>query len=256
MESKPIYLENKNKHIRDERILFDEPTHTYTIDGDSNYTSVTTFVHHHFEKFDADKIIDNMMKSKKWPSSKYYNMKREEIKKVWDDNRDCAAQAGTKLHYDIECFYNEIPNENTSIEYKYFEEFNDKYGEQLKPYRTEWTVFHEELKLAGSIDMIFENQDGTLQIYDWKRSKEILKSDNWGKFSTTECINHLPDTNYWHYSLQLNIYRYILEKKYNKNVTGLYLVCLHPDNKNKSYQRIKVNFLDNEMKCLFEKNNE
>lgn len=116
MENKPIYLENKNKHIRDERILFDEPTHTYTIDGDSNYTSVTTFVHHHFEKFDADKIIDNMMKSKKWPSSKYYNMKREEIKKVWDDNRDCAAEAGTKLHYDIECFYNEIPNENTSIE--------------------------------------------------------------------------------------------------------------------------------------------
>ena len=43
-EEKPIYLENKNKHERDERILFDEPTHTYTIDGDSNYTSVTTVV--------------------------------------------------------------------------------------------------------------------------------------------------------------------------------------------------------------------
>ena len=255
MENKPMYLENKNKHIRDERILFDEPTHTYTIDGDSNYTSVTTFVHHHFEKFDADKIIDNMMKSKKWTSSKYYNMKREEIKKVWDDNRDCAAQAGTKLHYDIECFYNQISNDNSSVEYKYFEEFNDKYGEELKPYRTEWTVFHEELKLAGSIDMIFENQDGTLEIYDWKRSKEIVKSDNWGKFSTTECINHLPDTNYWHYSLQLNIYRYILEKKYDKKVTALYLVCLHPENKNKSFQRIKVNFLDNEMKDLFEKIN-
>ena len=47
-QEKPIYLENKNKHERDKRIIFYEPTHTYTIDGDSNYTSVTTYVHKHF----------------------------------------------------------------------------------------------------------------------------------------------------------------------------------------------------------------
>ena len=103
--------------------------------------------------------------------------------------------------------------------------------------------------------MIFENDDGTLQIYDWKRSKEITKSNSWNKYSTTECLNHLPDTNYWHYSLQLNIYKYILEKKYNKKVTGLYLVCLHPDNKGKNFIRIKASNLDNEVNELFELRN-
>jgi hypothetical protein len=28
------------------------------------------------------------------------------------------------MHYDIECYYNECPNENNSIEYEYFNEFH------------------------------------------------------------------------------------------------------------------------------------
>ena len=61
-----------------------------------------------------------------------------------------------------------------------------------------------------------------------------------------------PDTNYWHYSLQLNTYKAILEKNYGKKVTDLYLVCLHPNNNNKSYQRIKVADLQDDVKSLFE----
>ena len=84
------------------------------------------------------------------------------------------------------------------------------------PYRTEWMVYHEELRLAGSIDMIFENEDGSLQIYDWKRCKEISYDSYYGKAAITSCISHLPDTNFWHYSLQLNVYKNILEIKYGK----------------------------------------
>ena len=247
----PTYLKEKNPHPRDERILFDEPTHTYTIDGDSDYMSVTTFNHKLFEQFDADKIITNMRKSKNWETSKYFGMTDSEIKAAWDKNRDNAAQAGTKMHYDIECYYNECPNENDSIEYKYFLNFKDRFPE-LKAYRTEWTVFHEELKLAGSIDMVFENEKGELLIYDWKRSKEIVKTNSWNKYSPIEAISHIPDTNYWHYCLQLNTYKAILEAKYERKVVGLYLVCLHPENKNKDFQRIKVADLQSEVKDLFE----
>ena len=56
-------LSIKNQHPRDLEITFDEGPHIYTINGDSSYTSVTTFNHSHFEHFDADKIIDNMMKN-------------------------------------------------------------------------------------------------------------------------------------------------------------------------------------------------
>jgi hypothetical protein len=43
-----------------------------------------------------------------------------------------------------------------------------------------------------------------------------------------------------------------LEIKYGKKVTDLYLVCLHPDSGYKTYDRIKVQMLDKEIKDLFE----
>ena len=122
---------------------------------------------------------------------------------------------------------------NIEVEWGYFIRFVKEHPE-LKPYRTEWMVYYEELKLSGSIDMVFENPDGTLQIYDWKRCQEIKHEDPFGKTATTSCISHLPDTNFWHYALQLNVYKTILEHKYGKKVTDLYLVCIHPENIYKS----------------------
>jgi len=250
----PTYLANKNKHELDSHILFDEPTHVYTIDGDSDYMSATTFVHSHFGHFDADKIIDKMMKGRNWkPGYKYYGMTKEEIKEMWSQNGKEASEAGTKMHYDIECFYNECPNENNSIEYQYFKNFQEAYS-HLIPFRTEWTVFDKELKIAGSIDMIFQNEDGSLQIYDWKRCKDISKTTAYMKYSKNKIISHIPDTNFWHYSLQLNVYKFILEKNYGVHVTDLYLVCLHPNKEN--YRRIKVADLSQEVKDLFQQRKE
>ena len=47
------------------------------------------------------------------------------------------------------------------------------------------------------------------------------------------------------------MYKNILELKYGKKVTDLYLVCLHPDSGYKTYDRIKVQMLDKEIKDLF-----
>jgi hypothetical protein len=248
----PTYLAKLHPHERDQRIVFDEGPHIYYIDGCSEgYISCTTWNHSHFEHFNADKIIDKMMSSSSWqPGNKYYGKTKDEIKAMWDKNRDESASAGTKMHYDIECYYNECPNENDSIEYEYFKNFLRDYGD-LKPYRTEWTVFHEDVKISGSIDMVFEKPDGHLLIYDWKRCKEITKTNRFNKWGNKECIEHLPDTNFWHYSLQLNTYKTILEEKYDKIVDELYLVCLHPENRNKDYQRIKVANLQEEVQELF-----
>ena len=248
----PNFLSNLNLHERDKRIAFDEGPHIYTIDGSSEgFVSVTTFNHGNFEKFDADAVIYKMMSSKRWRQSKYYEQTAEEIKAEWDKNRDEAAAAGTKMHKDIECYYNQMNVVNDSVEYGYFQSFLADFPD-LKPYRTEWTIFHEDLKLAGSIDMVFERPDGKLLIYDWKRCKEIVMANSFGKYGKKECIKHLPDTNYWHYCLQLNTYKAILEEKYGKVVDEMYLVCLHPNNKNKNYQRIKVEDLQKEIRGLFE----
>ena len=176
-----MYLSKKNKHHLDERIKFDEGPHIYTIDGDSNYTSVTTWVHKQFAKFDSDKIIDNMMKSKNWEKSKYYGMTKFQIKKQWRENGKEAAEAGTKMHEDIEHFYNNLNPKNDSIEFSYFLKFHQKFS-NLIPYRTEWMIFNKKHRLAGSVDMIYENIDGSLSIYDWKRCKEITKINSFNKY--------------------------------------------------------------------------
>jgi ATP-dependent exoDNAse (exonuclease V) beta subunit len=248
----PTFLAEKNPHPRDQFIEFDEGPHIYTVHGEGGYTSVTTFIHQQFSHFDADKVIDSMERNGKLndPNNKYYGMTKDQIKQQWEANRDSAAGSGTKMHYDIECYYNNMEVNNDSIEFQYFKRFVADHPE-LKPYRTEWTVYYEEYKLSGSIDMVFEKPDGNLVIYDWKRCREIKYDDNYGKYAVPKCINHLPDTNYWHYAIQLNTYKTILEHKYDKKITGLFLVCIHPENTTKNYEKIEVPVLDKEIGDLF-----
>lgn len=287
------FLATKNPHSRDAYIHFDEGPHKYTIQGingvtaDTGFTSVTTVVHQHFEHFDAKKVIDAMMRNqKKWndpvANAKYYGKTAEEIEEMWKKAGQDAAAKGTAMHYNIECFYNTQPphapdatadapdtTDTTDTrtvsrrggadppELEYFKKFHNDFvaGEQanLRPYRTEWTVFHEEAQIAGSIDMVYEDlsaSDTPLAIYDWKRCREIAKTNRANKFATHPAIEHLPDTNYWHYALQLNIYKYILQTKYDRRVTDLYIVVLHPEAQN--YQRIKLPDLQSEVAELFE----
>lgn len=241
-------LKKLNPHKRDEKIFFDEKPHIYTVNGiNKSFTSVTTFIHDFFPKFDADSIIDKMMNSRNWTNSKYYGMTKEEIIQEWEDNKNLAAHNGTIMHKDIELFFNDIKVENKSKEFKFFLDFNKEHN-NLIPYRTEWEIFDEDLLLAGSIDMCFttENSDEII-IYDWKRSKDIKENNLYD--SGLYPVSHLPHANYWHYSLQLNIYKTILEKKYGKKVKEMYLLWLHPNNEN--YKKIKVTELKDEVNQLF-----
>jgi ATP-dependent exoDNAse (exonuclease V) beta subunit len=266
------HLKSVNPHERDSLIKFYTYGHRYEILSDmkSRYTSVTTWIHTHFPKFNADEIIQKMFSSKSWgPQHKYWGMTADEIKASWKNSGQSSCIMGTNLHEKIELFMNNLDcgsnyllsdlleknkeeeNLSSSIELQYFLKFAQDY-QHLKPYRTEWMIFDEELKIAGSIDMVFENEDGTLSIYDWKRCKEINQENTWNKFSTNEIISHLPDTNYCHYSLQLNTYKEILERKYGKQVKELYLVKLHPDDPNNSYELIEVPILSEEINNLFQ----
>ncbi len=252
-------LQRINAHERDEHILFFEDGHKYMIKTDpkSKYTSVTTWVHQQFPKFNADEIISKIMSGPKWtPENKYWGMSVQDIKGEWDRNRDEAAKAGTEMHYQIECFMNggaegQSPShkdllvnvcdhQDNSKDWSMFLKFVEDFPE-LKPFRTEWMVYHEDLKLAGSIDMVYQNSDGTLSIYDWKRSKEITK-DAWGKTGISKKFKDVPHSNFYHYSLQLNVYKYILEEKYGCSVKDLFLVRIHPDSD--EYELIEVPVID------------
>jgi ATP-dependent exoDNAse (exonuclease V) beta subunit len=226
-----------------------------------------------------------MMRGKNWKEGhKYWGMTREEIKAQWFNNGASVSQAGTDLHYRIECFMNNRFPENPDLpfailphtttasalthqelseqpiaeddhsvpEWTYFLNFIRDHPNK-KPYRTEWMIYNEDLKLSGSIDMVYENEDGTLSIYDWKRCKQITKVNQYNKFAISPEICEMADSNYWHYSLQLNTYKAILEAKYNKQIRDMFLVQLHPESDEGNYVLYEVQDLSTKIQELFAK---
>ena len=246
-------LANKNANSRDSCITFKEEGHEYTIkwegniEGDKEFTSCTTFIHSLCNIFDSDNVIKNIMNSKNWnENNKYWGMSINEIKSLWRENGKISSEAGTKLHFDIECFYNGLLVDNNSKEWSLFLQFNKDHS-NLEPYRTEWLIWDEDYKITGSVDMVFKDGD-FFDIYDWKRSKSIDKISFGNKYLINKNVEHLPDSNFWHYSLQLNIYKCILEKKYGIKIRNLYLIQLHPNFD--EYKKIKCVDLSDEVIML------
>jgi hypothetical protein len=234
-------LEKTNPHPRDSDIEFFDEGHIYDVKGDRTYTSSTTFIHGFFGEFDADKVIQNMRRSARGMKPEYQGLTDDEIKAMWEANRDNAARLGTKMHECIEYHYNgwpppleageALPDEFTRL-FAAYEARVKRADRQWTPYRTEWCVYDDEHKLTGSVDMLYQadpNDDSKLVIVDWKRSKGL----KYTSFNETGkgplCM--LPDCNFWHYSLQLNLYRWMLQKHYGKTIVGMYLVVLHPNQK-------------------------
>lgn len=229
-----MLLEKLHAHERDTRVAFDVKHHKYSVDDMDDYISVTTIIKEFFPKFDSDVIINKMMKGSNWKESKYFGMTKEEIQKQWRDKAENASSLGTLLHNTIENHYNGVNFSVDPLIEKGFKQFTEFEAHRLgttglEPYRTEWIVFHEEFHIAGSIDMVFvDPKTGDLHIYDWKRTADLKKTNPYQ--SGFPPIHHLEDCKFNHYSLQLNIYKFILEQKYGKKVESLTLVVLHPDN--------------------------
>jgi len=241
-------LKTENQHERDKRIVFDEEPHIYYIDNRPYDISVTGFIHSFFAHFDPDEIIEkNFNKWQLDTNSKYFGKSKEEIKTIWIENGEIQSQLGTALHLDIEKFYNDVPVKNDSKEFQHFLRYFDKH-EHLKAFRTEWEVFDERLRLAGSIDMCYKDErDDKFVLCDWKRSKGISKENKWKKGQHP--LNYLDDCNFIHYSLQLNIYRRILKLNYNVEVKEMFLVRLHPNAL--TYEKIDVPIMEREVDLLF-----
>ena len=117
------FLARKNPHPRDEHIQFDEPTHTYTIDGDSSFTSVTTWNHSHFEEFDADKVIAGISRL----IGQMQNVGKHQRKAGWEKNR--VTLRGTKCTTLNAIII--IPVSNDSVEYSQFIKYQEEHAKNL-----------------------------------------------------------------------------------------------------------------------------
>ena len=233
-------------HPRDGRLSFEPESHTYTVDG-RIFLSVTTIVGDMFEKFDADYWATKKATAKR-PA--------EVIKAEWEERAQLARDLGTEMHRRIEQYYLGMNTEAwlTDSTFRHFCAFT--WEHRLCPYRTEWAVFIEEHSIAGTIDFLADNGDGTVDLWDWKRSVKVVSPAgellDYNRRGATGYapIDHIPDTAYHHYALQLSVYRYILETKYGIKVRRSRLGVFHPELT--KYQVVELPYLCDEAKAILD----
>lgn len=212
----------RNRHIRDSRISFNESNHQYIVNGEI-LQSVTNFVEGCFPKFDSE-----FYAAKK---AAEMGVSVKAVLDMWEQKARESRDLGTTLHKRIEGYYQDVtfaPNDDKAFEL--FKEFANKVT--LKPYRTEWAVYDLKHNIAGTIDFV-DYQNGEYIIYDWKRSEKIIdnglpiKKDKYGKNGNYP-LEHLDNSAYYHYALQLSLYKYILENNYGIKISDLRLGVFHP----------------------------
>ncbi len=242
----PKYLAQKYPHPLDANIIFVEEPHAYfLVDGErkscQDVISVTTLVHTFFPGFDSKAQSNQTFASKTFKdtshrkSNKYFGCKTpEDIAARWNS----WADLGTKLHANIESFFNHeaytvIP-ENEKPFAQFQKLIRDRGFWNYQPFRTEFCVYDPETRVAGQIDFLGLFPDNNVVIIDWKRVGNINTccfNRLLGKEPTYGfgCCGDLENCKYIQYSLQVNIYKYILEKHYGFYVKQMILIQLHPE---------------------------
>lgn len=157
------------------------------------------------------------------------------LQQVWKMKGRLSCEYGTFMHESIELFYKDDKfryNPSLHFEHVAFYKFVAEY--QLQPYTVELKIFCEIAKLGGTIDALFlsptdDYKGNDLIIVDWKR---CTLNDN----ATAKKINgvSVPQSIY-KYSIQVNIYRKILEEYYGKRVVGMFLWIVDSESKNDLY---------------------
>lgn len=238
MLEKMLRFTDAGLYEQDQYIDFEPEEHVYTYKGQTQLLPVSSLIAYFFEPFNAEAAAQ-----RQWER---YGVPVEESLTKWKRIGCMACEVGTFLHEQTEHYFQQgffdtdytfrfqDKEELISIEKEkqHFLHFVKDY--QIKPYRQEWPVYDLDLNIAGTIDMICKEADGTFTIYDWKRSGKVV---NYQGQPVTEGFNgkmslngiHLPDTAFYHYCLQQNLYRYMLETHYGIRVRGMNLVVLCPD---------------------------
>ena len=234
----------------DERVAFNEPTHTYFLDGRAVPISVTSVVGRLFSEFDPDETL--VLYYERWKSSgssKYEDVisssatddeAKAAIKLQWEAAGRQASELGTRIHAAAELALNGgVPSgdaiKDVEREFSAFQSWFSEFAlpNKLTAFRTELAVFLASGDgtplLAGMIDALFVDADGRHWLIDWKRTKAPFgpSERSYGRKGFGAACK-LPETKFLRFSLQLAIYACLLKHTLHIDVGDRrFLVRLH-----------------------------
>ena len=231
-------------------VIYNDEKHLYLDKKTgSKYTSVTTLIHHYCQPFNENfwasykaceyllepelwkYLKKDLLQTKVWRDSyleEYdidltaFNNKVSEIKEGYKKNRDESCRRGTALHAIREDMYS-VPGNVEIKKYGLGGSFKTNagnykldcdrgvYPEFLISYK-----FDDYLMISGQLDLLIKDGND-ITIVDYKTNKKIdMKSyfDNSTKKSQKMKfpLNDIDDCNFYHYSMQLSVYSYLLQK--------------------------------------------
>ena len=231
---------------RDARVRFQESPRGYYVDGVRMSKSVTELVHKYFKPFIPRAVAGRMLQRDDFYEAEkyreYWPLKGDDLEEsidrvvaAWDE----TSRLGTEMHQTIEDWYNtgkELRSCNESRFFLTFHQYTVSLG--CTPLKSEQILWSKKYNLAGCCDMLYlvpreqcahilRPGDARTPVWlvDWKRSKGI-DTEGYGK--GLGLCRDVPDCNFYHYSLQLNIYKYLLERCYGLVVVRMTMVILHP----------------------------
>ena len=231
-------------------VIYNDEKHLYLDKKTgSKYTSVTTLIHNYCQPFDeifwshykaCEWLVDpedwkflkkELLQTKRWKDSyidefgideNALEVKVLEIKEGYKKGREEACERGTKIHAIREDMYSQ-PGSVEIKKYGLGGSFKTNAGhykldcergvfpEFLISYK-----FDDYLMISGQVDLICKDGNDIF-IIDYKSNKKIDLKSYYDKSSKQNQkmkfpLNTIDDCNYYHYTLQLSTYAYLLQK--------------------------------------------
>lgn len=223
------------EHPRHEKIKFEEEGHTYLYfpDGDFRKTKSaiefsghTKWINKYRELFDAEK---QAKLSNKNPNSDWYGMGEEEILRQWKKKGDESREYGNQIDRVItECVNLGVYDEEMA---GYIDQFWKTMDENnLKPIVAQLVIYDEDKNLASAVDVCAQRKDsGKLVIIDIKSFKEGMEYYPYKGKTFNYPLSEVYDSKYEKACLQISLYKYWFENKYEIEVDedGLYIYLLN-----------------------------
>lgn len=254
-------------------VAFENDSHTYwNVNDNERYVSVTTLIHRYTQKFDKEfwsayKALEKLLPKESWDIEKksllntkkfnrelldVYSISEQEFNKTqqgildaWDEENRKSCERGTKIHEEIEHSFYKNPKDISLQKFGLGGKFECRkdYSEldlECGVY-PEYLIYRESddgiLRIAGQVDLIVK-QGNEITIIDHKTNKKIDQKS--GFDSTTKAntkmkypLNNLMDCNFYHYTLQLSTYAWMLQK-INPNFVIKDLILNHYDHQGKN----------------------
>lgn len=191
------------------------------------------------------KITDALLESHGL-SRKELKKEKESILDEWDKKNKDACERGTKIHAQMEAFskggkFKERVAPYLSGITKNYKCYTNPNSNELinnidQGILPEYLVYRESpdgiLKLAGQIDLLIKDGNN-IYIIDFKTNAKIDQKSGFDVNSRQTVkmkypLNNIDDSNYWHYTLQLSTYAWMVQKM-NPNFKIKGLTIIHFD---------------------------